>query len=174
MYDDLLGTYFGLKYASSSLVAFADDVAVIATRINIHTLEDTMDRALFAVSMWMEGNGLKLSVHKTESVVLTTKRGYTMSSFTLDGEAIKLKECLKYLGVELSRARGFRARLKAVASKASKAASAPARLLPNVGGSRHKKRRLRCLTQPQCRQNSWYMIEMWHTRRPSENDGIKG
>lgn len=145
MYDDLLEVDLGShdpSTASASLIAFADDVAVIATGRNTRILEVTMDRALAAVSEWMAANGLRISTQKTEAVVLTTKRGYEEPSFTIDGEVIRPKQELKYLGIVLSRSLGYRAHLQAAAFKASNTANALARLLPNVGGSRHTKRKL--------------------------------
>lgn len=88
-----------------------DDVAIIVTGLSTNILEDIMDRALAAVSKWMEANGLRRSLQKTEAVILTSKRGYVEPCFTLNTDVIRPKERLKYLGVKLSRSLGFKAHL---------------------------------------------------------------
>lgn len=71
MYDDLLKVGKGGNTAQSSttIVAFADDVAVITTGHMTLQLEAATNGALETVVDWMHGNGLELSVHKTEAIV---------------------------------------------------------------------------------------------------------
>lgn len=139
MYDDLLSLDLGgycRGISSSSLVAFVDDVAVIATDNNTTILEQVMNQALSKVSTWMEENNLNLSVQKSVAVILTNKQGYEEPRFVLNGVEIKPSEHIRYLGVELSRRRGFRTHLEMAAAKATATATALSRILPNVGGSR--------------------------------------
>jgi len=122
MYDDLLriampGNIRGMS--SSSLIAFADDVAVVATLHTTALLEESMNSSLAAVSRWMAKTGLKLSVSKTEAIMLTTKRGYTQPRFYLEGEMLQLKEHVRYLGVETCRKLGFGKHLECAAAKAT-------------------------------------------------------
>jgi len=85
MYDTLLNVNTEGNTASSltTMVAFADDVAVIATGHSTQILDETTDRALELVADWMDDNGLELSVKKTEAIVLTSKRAYVKANFTL-------------------------------------------------------------------------------------------
>lgn len=78
MYDDLLRADFGesTRSSSSELVAFADDVAVVATGLTTPIIEKTMNTILERVANWMDANGLKLSIQKTEAIMQTSKRGY--------------------------------------------------------------------------------------------------
>lgn len=95
MYDGLLDIHLGENYPGhslSSLVAFADDVEIIATGRDTVNLESTINIALAAVSEWMEDNGQRLLVTKTEAVMLTSKRCYEIPSFMLSGEPVQLKE----------------------------------------------------------------------------------
>lgn len=55
------------------LVAYADDVAVVAREHTGPILEDMMNPALEAVNRWMNNNGLKMSPLKSEAVLLTRK-----------------------------------------------------------------------------------------------------
>lgn len=60
----------------------------------------------------------------------------------LNGIKIDNKEQIRYLGVELSRVWGFRKHIEKAAAKASSTASNLARIMPNVGGASHKKRKI--------------------------------
>lgn len=145
MYDDLLriampGNIRGMS--SSSLIAFADDVAVVATGHTTALLEESMNPSLDAVSRWMSKTGLTLSVSKTEAIMLTTKRGYTQPRFYLEGEMLQLKEHVRYLGVEMCRKLGFRKHLECAAAKATTTIASLSRIMPNIGGPRQKKRQL--------------------------------
>lgn len=123
MYDELLriemsGNIRGIS--SYTLIAFADDVAVMATGHTTALLEEAMNPTLDAVARWMANMGLTLSVVKTETIILTTKRGYAQPSFFLEGELLHLKEYVRYLGVELSKKLGFGKHLNCVTAKATK------------------------------------------------------
>lgn len=145
MYDDLLDMDItsGIDpQTSATLVAFADDVAVVTTGRNTKKLEEVTNEALLEVAKWMERNGLKLVAQKTEAVIITKKRGYVEPSFILNGITITPKTKLKYLGVELSKKLGFQTHLKVTAEKAERTANALARLMPNVRGPKQATRKL--------------------------------
>jgi len=128
--------------SSSTLVAFADDVAVVTTGHTTRILEDVTNNALAAVTEWMDRAELSLSVERTEAIVLTNKRGYERPDFRIRGTSIKIKDQIRYLGIELHRVLGFRAHIEAAASKASSTSQALSKIMPNVGGSGQQKRRL--------------------------------
>lgn len=145
MYDELLriempGNIRGMS--SSTIIAFADDVAVVATGHTTALLEEAMNPSLNLVAGWMANMGLTLSVSKTEAIMLTTKRGYTVPRFFLEGELIQPKEHVRYLGVELCKKLGFGKHLKCAAEKAMRTINSLSRLMPNVGGPKQKKRQL--------------------------------
>ncbi|VVC46488.1 Endonuclease/exonuclease/phosphatase,Reverse transcriptase domain [Cinara cedri] len=145
LYDGLLGVDPGGNVpgvSSVSLVAFADDLAVVATGHDTPTLEDVGNQALTRVAEWMAENGLALSTGKSEAVVLTSKRGYAPPAFAIDGVPIRTEEAIRYLGVRLHRTLGFKAHLQAAAARAQKTAMALWRIMPNVGGAQQRKRRL--------------------------------
>jgi len=145
MYDDLLRVDTGGNVrgkSSTTMVAFADDVAVVVTGHTSGVLEQVTNEALEKVTEWMERAGLTLSVSKTEAVMLTTKRGYDRPNLVLRGEQVEIKDQIKYLGLELHRVLGFKAHLEAAARRAQTTALALSRLMPNLGGAGPKKRRL--------------------------------
>lgn len=127
---------------STELVAFADDVAVVSTGHTTWLLETATNEALNRVAEWMTSAGLALSIRKSEAVILTKKRGYRMPEFSIAGTRIEIKESIRYLGVELHRVLGYKAHVETAAAKAQTTASALARLMPNIGGSGQRKRKL--------------------------------
>jgi len=145
MYDGLLQVQTGGNQqgvSSSTLVAFADDVAVVTTGHTTKILEDVTNNALVAVTEWMDRAELSLSVEKTEAIILTNKRGYERPDFKIRGTSIKIKDQIRYLGMELHRILGFRAHIETAASKALSTAQALSKIMPNFGGSGQQKRRL--------------------------------
>lgn len=73
MYDELLSINFGTNCSgdsSASLVGFTDDIEVVITGQNMRLLEETTNRVLEAVVDWLEENDLKLSINKTEAMLL--------------------------------------------------------------------------------------------------------
>lgn len=145
MYDELLQVDTGGNergMSSTELVAFADDVAVVATGHTTWILETVINQALDKVAEWMISAGLSLSVRKTEAIILTTKRGYSQPSLSILGSRIEVKESIRYLGVVLHRVLGFKAHVESAAASAQVTANALSRLMPNIGGQRQKKRSL--------------------------------
>lgn len=121
MYDDLLRVQTGGNQqgiSSSTLVAFADDVAMITTGHTTKILQEVTNNALTAVADWMNMADLSLLVEKTEAVILTNKRGYERPELRIRCMGIQIKDQIRYLGVELHRILGFRARLVTAASRA--------------------------------------------------------
>lgn len=103
--------------SSTTMVTFAEAVAVITTECTIQILDEVTNWALKIVADWMEDNGLELSVHKTEVIVLTNKRCYIKSSFIIKNVCIQSQEQLRYMGVELYRILGFKKHIVKAAAK---------------------------------------------------------
>lgn len=55
------------------IIRFADDVTVVGIA---RTGDATANPVLNSVSQWMENNGLKLALHKSEEIVLTNKHRF--------------------------------------------------------------------------------------------------
>jgi len=94
------------------------------------------------VADWMLYQGLTISNSKPAAIMLTTKRVYVKPVFRIDNVVIELKDSIRYLGIELSSVLGFRKHIEEASNKATRTASALSRLMPNVGGPSHNKRKL--------------------------------
>lgn len=141
------------------IVCFADDAAIIATGKSTQLLEQSMNDSLEMVAEWMDAHGLTISSSKSSAVMLTTKRGYVRPEFVLRGVRIELKDSLRYLGIELSSTLGFKKHIEVVSNKATRTASAIARLMPNVGGPSAEKRRL---LSSVVHSQLLYAVPIWH------------
>jgi len=56
------------------------------------------NRTLYRVATWMEKAKLSLTTSKTEAVILTTDRGYTMSKYFLIGKLSCIETKSGYVG----------------------------------------------------------------------------
>lgn len=92
-YDGLLGLQLP---PSVKLIAFADDVALVATARTGEDLEELLNPALARVSGWMQASGLQLAPRKSEAIMLTRKWA---QKHTRDSGGWSVR----YLGVELDR-----------------------------------------------------------------------
>lgn len=124
------------------LVAFADDVAVIAVAHNAELIEELVNHTLNEIAEWMKENGLKLAPEKSECVVLTKKYAYRDPELFIEGCLVPVRRSIRYLGVYLDTRLSFGVHVAKVTAGARKAATVLGRLMPNVGGPMQCKRSL--------------------------------
>lgn len=124
------------------LIAFADDLAVVATAHTTELLEDLVNPVLALIDDWMTKNGLSLAPNKSESVLLTKRRSIRDPEFYISGTLVPVKRSIRYLGVHLDTRLSFVEHTTLAAAGAKKAATALGRLMPNVGGPSKSKRSL--------------------------------
>lgn len=124
------------------IIAFADDVAVVAVAHNAELIEQIVNTTLEDIGGWMTSNGLRLAPEKSECVVLTKEYSYRDPRLFIQGCQVPVKRSLRYLGVQLDTRLSFIEHVGAVAAGAKKAVAALAKLMPNVGGPSQSKRSL--------------------------------
>lgn len=139
MYDGILSIS---KPRGVELHCFADDVAVTAVAKTIPELQDISNVAITAAIEWLEKVGLKIAAHKTEVVLLSSRKSVECMRVEVKGVEIASAETLKYLGVLIDRRLSFKAHARYASKKAAMTAAALARIMPNVGGPRLPARRL--------------------------------
>jgi len=101
-------------------------------------VEETVNRALTGVFNWLTTNKLTLAAHKTEAVMLPTKTGYCVPTFTINDVRIEPNKSLKYLSMDQC----YRQHLTTAAEKAGDTADALTGILPNIGGTKQRSRKL--------------------------------
>lgn len=139
LYDDLLRVPLpeGVEY-----LAFADDVALVATAKEPYELEGKLTTAAGKVSSWLESIGLKLAAHKSEVVVITRMRKHNDIKVTIRGTEIKSSSSIKYLGIQIDEKMIYTKHARTVANKAGNTLSNLGRIMPNLSAARQNRRRL--------------------------------
>lgn len=139
LYDGLLRTAMP---QGVELLAFADDVAVVATGKGPWQLEELLAEAVFRAASWLTDHGLKLAAEKTEVVVLTRRNRRNTMVLSIGPHRIPSATHLRYLGVLVDARLNFIHHAASVAARADLSAQRLSRLLPNVRGPRQGVRRL--------------------------------
>jgi endonuclease/exonuclease/phosphatase family metal-dependent hydrolase len=139
MYDGLLKVNMPEE---ARLVAFADDVAILVTAKRTESLRLAGEEAIRRVKGWLDSNGLQLAVHKTEAVFFTRRRKLLPPKLEVDNFVVPFSRSLRYLGVQIDDKLRFTEHVEKAASKATAIAEDLARLMPNTGGPKHKRRKL--------------------------------
>jgi retron-type reverse transcriptase len=125
-----------------SIVAFADDVALLVEHKDPVLLKIHADEALRIVSDWIAGVGLTLAVEKTEAIRFSRHIHGECECVELMGQRIPYQTSLKYLGVVLDHRLSFKQHVEYATQRAHKVASEVGRLMPNIGGPKSARRRL--------------------------------
>lgn len=118
----------------TSLPAYVDDLAVLASALAVTDLEAATARTMDFIRTWMEERGLFLAPHKTEVLMFSGRRVGDLPEIEVGSHRVRLSKDLKYLGVTLDGNLSFSNHVRGVAERASAAAMAVAMLMPNVGG----------------------------------------
>lgn len=124
------------------IIAFADDVALVATAEVPFLLEERLEVALRTVVSWMERNGLELALEKTEAVLFTKRNVHNSMRITYDEYEFSSLKSIKYLGVQLDTRQRFADHAQLAAKRASDACRQLSQILPNLRGPRHRTRRI--------------------------------
>lgn len=139
LYDELLEI---VQPENTKLIAFADDVAIVATAKNEQILTRKVNSSLSRVTRWMENRRLQTVPEKTEALIITTKRKIEPIVFNMYGSMVTPTSAIKYLGVWLDSKLKYDTHIDNVIKKAEKSLSALTSLMPNVGGPRSSKRKV--------------------------------
>ena len=105
--------------ANASL--FVDDFAVYIEGKHLKHLERSMQLCINKIQKWVAENGFKFSISKTTCVHFHKQRIYTEHSLHLDGQAITVKDEVKFLGLVFDKKLNFKAHIKYLKEKCRKA-----------------------------------------------------
>ena len=117
-----------------SIVAYADDIALIIVEKTIEKVQYLGDTAIEVVGDWLSDHGLSLAVEKTEAVLIARTKKRVYATFTVNDGRIKTRDTMKYLGVTIDARMSFKDHLRNAGLKASIVARALASIMPNIGG----------------------------------------
>ncbi|BFF93269.1 uncharacterized protein DMAD_11151 [Drosophila madeirensis] len=130
--------------AGCSIVGFADDIAVVAVHKTLTEVEQNTIETVRRVMCWLQKNGLSLAAHKTESVLISTRKKVETARGVVGTDEIESSPAIKYLGVHLDHRLSFKQHLEETGVKAGRAASVLSGIMANIGGPRQRSRLLIC------------------------------
>ncbi|KAL7730750.1 hypothetical protein ACLKA6_003520 [Drosophila palustris] len=130
------------KAPGCNLIGFADDLALVVVAKEVGAVEAAANAAIGVIAEWMQEAGLDLAGHKTEAVLITSRKKVEFMSVQVGNNTIRSMESIKYLGVLLDNRLSFRAHVDYVVQKASRMQGALSRMLPNIGGPKVGRRLL--------------------------------
>lgn len=125
-----------------TLIAFADDVAMIVCASDEEVLMNIANIGLLRVGNWLKENQLELAPQKTEAALLTKRRKISKVTFEVEGVNIEPSNAVKYLGVWLDTKLTFACQVKKSIEKVEQTITDLSRLLPNLRGPSSSKRQL--------------------------------
>lgn len=136
MYDSLLKVE--LPEAVKLWHIYADDVAILIVAKHLNELVLAFDITYERISQWMRTVCLELAEHKTEAVLITSRKKIETITLRIGGHEITSKPSLRYLGVLIDTRINFKQQAEHVGAKASLVGATLSRLMPNVGGPKKK------------------------------------
>lgn len=137
MYDGVLRLKLpkGVK-----IIGFADDIALVIVAKYIHELEALANEAIALIRQWLEEARLKLAEHKTEVVLISSRKKIEYMQIQVGDQTIVSKDAVKYLGVMIDNRLKFKTHVEYSSKKAAQIQTALTRMLPNIGGPGYDRR----------------------------------
>lgn len=123
-------------------IGFADDLAVTVVAKHLEEVVQIGNEAIRIIRQWLTSVDLQLANHKTEAVLITSRKKRESVTFTVGRQRIRSQPYLRYLGVWVDARLRFDAHLRSCSERASGVAAALARVMPNTGGPRQDRRKL--------------------------------
>lgn len=139
MYDGILRLALpnGVK-----IVGYADDIALISVAKHITEITTITNISIEIVRMWLGSVGLRLADHKTEALLISSRKSMETIKLNVGSCCIETKPAIKYLGVMIDNRLSFKDHLLYIAMKSSRTCSALSRIMPNTRGPKYQRRRL--------------------------------
>ncbi|KAI5692701.1 hypothetical protein M8J77_010331 [Diaphorina citri] len=126
----------------TTLIAYADDLAIITTAKTENLLRDKTNDVIRKVEHWMRQNKLKIAPEKTEAALLIGRKKCQPFTIQVGDKEVSLSDNLKYLGIFLDRKLTFSKHISEVVTKADNRTKALSRIMPRTGGAGWTKRKL--------------------------------
>ncbi len=137
MYDGVLS----IKQPEAvKLIAYADDLIVVAVAKHLDDLRSKCNECVNSLRQWFSSRSLVLAEHKTEVLLISTRKVEERISLTIGECEIQSQPQLKYLGVIIDSRLKFKEHLEYTSGKAYKIFNALSRMMANKGCVRSSRR----------------------------------
>lgn len=144
----------------TTIIAYADDIAVVAEGEDEASLVANMNHTLWEVNKWMTKMELQIATEKTEAVILCEwGRKQIDTVFTLRRTPIRPSTNIKYLGVLIDRGGTHKTHIVKTAAKALQQGMTFTRIMNNTIGPRYEKR---VLLNGVVQSTILYGAPIWH------------
>lgn len=118
-----------------TFIGFADDVCIVVTAKTLDKIVAIAERVIKVAEGWLREKSLTLAAHKTEAVLISSRKKVETVRIRLGDTIIESKPYVKYLGVLIDHRLCFRDHLESANKKAAMATAALSRLMANIGGT---------------------------------------
>lgn len=139
MYDGVLKLKLPER---ANIIGFADDIALVCVAKQLEEAEIVTNSCIRIVRSWLTSVGLTLADHKTEAVLISSRKAKETIKLNTGSCYIETKPCLKYLGVMIDCRLSFKDHLIYTCEKASKTCASIFRIMPNTRGPKYLQRKL--------------------------------
>lgn len=131
----------------STIIDFTDDVVVEINTLDLEEAQLILTLVMRRINFWMEKHSLSLSLHKTEIIILTTKRIETILPIEISNKFILTQKAIKYLGVYIDSKLNFKEDIRDASEKAASITGNLIRLMAKIKGPKPQKRKIFSVTQ---------------------------
>jgi len=146
--------------AGTQIIGFADDVAIVVVGKELGETEDLCNLSIRRVQQWLSSVGLELAAHKTEAVLVSSRKRVETARIIVGSSTIESKRAIKYLGVMLDTRMSFREHMEYIHQKAADSTRSLARIMLNTRGPKQQRRRLLMSVS---RAIILYAAPVWHS-----------
>ena len=101
----------------SKIVGFADDIGIVVTAKLLEEVVQISNETISIVRRWLSSMGLTLAEHKTEAVLISSRKQRETITLTVGGHEIVSKPAIKYLGIMIDARLTFKEHLEYVSNK---------------------------------------------------------
>lgn len=120
------------------IVAYADDIAVIARASVTSKVGKLLQETAENVVDWLANIGIQLAVEKTHLILPTRRKTYNTLDVTVKGRRITSCLYVKYLGVHIDQKATFKMHTASIDKKADNAVRSLRAIIPNVKGPKQQ------------------------------------
>jgi hypothetical protein len=139
MYDGILRLQLP---GDTSIIGFADDVAVVVVAKQVHEVEEKCGAAVSIIKDWLSRAGLQLADQKTEAVLMSSRKIPETIQLNMGSTIVQSARAIKYLGVYLDDRLSFKEHLMHASSRAAELGRSLSRIMLNTRGPKQARRRL--------------------------------